>query len=412
MAARKPRAKPDEKGVHIHVGNTPVETPDETDADEGEAEALGADFESPIVVKLYRTHPQLGGREAFLTEIAPDAFSQDMVKNTFGGGRYRAQWFGPTKGKAGTRGRGPLKTVSFDVDLSIPPKSPASGPVSSPGDVAPDGPARTGSRLDAVMESGVISLLQTMQNANAAQMAMMKQVLESTQRPGLDIASILTAAAPIVAALIANMGNRPDPMQTAREIAELATTKANPAHDIKSMLEALKELRSLTGESGGSDEDTPAWLRVLERTAGPLLSAAMQRDRSGPVGQVTPGDVGFPGHPAPTDVGAPSIHPSLPVAPATPNEEPAVSPDLMFVRPYVPMLAQWAQQGRSAAWAAETILYDVPAGLLSTVEARLRPDDVVTRMTAAFPSLAPFDVWLGDFRSAMLEQLTGDDTGE
>lgn len=408
MAVRKARAKPDPKGVHIHVGGASVEAPDETDTEEQEGEdmALGGDFESPIVVKLYRTHPQLGGREAFLTEIAPDVFSQDMVKNTFGGGRYRAQWFGPTKGKAGTKGRGPLKSITFDVDLSIPPKSPASGPVSSPGDVAADGAGRSGSRLDAVMESGVISLLQTMQNANAAQMAMMKQVLESTQRPGVDIASILTAAAPIVAALITSMTNRPDPMQTAREIAELATVKSNPTHDIKSMLEALRELRSLTGDGGGVDDDTPPWLRVLERTAGPLLSAALQRDRAAPIGQEGPGDVAFRGPPAP-DVGAVPVHPSLPVPPATPNDPP-VSPDLLFVKPYVPVLTQWAEQGRSALWAAETILYEVPPGLLSTVQARLAADDVVPRMVAAFPSLAPFDVWLGEFRAAALEQLQGE----
>lgn len=421
MAPRKPSRKPAPRtpDVHIHMppnGRGDDDAGDEAngndDDDDGgasmieqaerEVRAQTQEIDSRVVVRLYRKHPQFGNRRAFLVELEKDDFSQDGVQELYGGGHYWAEFFGPIRGKGGKPGRGPIRTIQFDVDLSIPPKSPTgsySGNVSD----APTAATPGFSRIDALMESGLMTLFGQMQRANEMQAAAVQRMLEGG-RSQVDWGVIIAAASPIVVALLESMTNRPDPMKAAREIAELASRKSNPLDDVKSLAETIAALREMSGSSGvaESDPDTPAWLRILERTAAPLIARAVQNDEVSRMASAVP-DAGAM-HP-PTPHNAEAVHPQALPPPAV---DMARFPEMALVAPLVPNVEIWAGQGRSAEWAAETVLYDVPAGFHRAIAERLAKEDFVSRMVEAFPQLTPFREWLGEFRGALLEQLSSD----
>lgn len=420
MAPRKPRQKPTPRvpDVHVHLPPDPPDDggPDDegTDDDSAITEAeqsvrsMTSDIDNRVVVKLYRRHPSLGNRRAFLAEMDPDDYSQDAVQEAYGGGRYTAEFFGPTRGKAGKPGRGPIRTVQFEVDLAIPPKSPNA--IRGTDTPAPNAGPVSSSRIDALMESGVLTLFQQMQRANELQALAVQRMIEGGGRSSVDWTAILAAASPIVVALLESMMNRPDPMKAAREIAELATTKRNPMEDFQQLLETMRVMREMSGGNGEPDPDTPPWLRVLERTAGPLLARAMQHDR---LAETNPPDVHSAGSRPVPSMDATTEHGPTHFQPSLPNPaNMAAHPELQLIAPMVPSIANWASAGRSPEWAAETILYDIPAGYHAAVADRLQNPAFIANLTTVFDVLAPFGQWLEAFRVAVLAQLAddGDDT--
>lgn len=374
-----------------------------------------------VEARIYRSHPQTGNREVITDVVASNMVSLDFLRDTYGGGRYRVAFYGPTKNGKGKTTKGKVKEETFEVDTSIPPTHPRakSGPISNG-----PAPAPNAGRLDSIMESGLINFLQSMQTSQQMQAAIVKQMLEGSQHKGPGVLEIIAAIAPIVAPLLTALVQRKDPMDTAREIAKLATEEksgSNVEH-FRAMLSLVKELKGIARPVVEGGESEPSWLQAIERVGVPLLERAMMQDRvaaaatslppTAPNANVVPNTV--PTHEEDTPLlRAPNG--GSPFAPATPNENPVADmlpAELSVLRPFVPLVVQWATQGRDPTWCAAAIAYDVPEGLWPHMARMLARPTIAADITGAVPALAPFEGWLAELRDELLREITGEGEDE
>lgn len=378
------------KGVTITVdppeNEAENEPENETEQQQDNARKLAAVMdEVPVdtVVKLWRRDAR-GGREAYLDTVDAAVFSPEYVKENYGGGDYRFEVRGPT-------GKGRLKGYQggdrFTIDRTIPPKYPG---VTAPQPEAP--PATTtppGSLGDSINTAIVTLVLDLVQQSRESQ----RQQAESSRvQNELILAQIRQ---------MQEQGRREerDPLETFKAIADLLKPAQQAAQPLTQLKELLEIQQMLSGEAR-----EPSVAGVITELGPQLLGTinkALDQSRRGPAATVH-------------DPNGATV--ARVVQPAAPTTEPATTPgsgepvaDLLGK--WVPYLVQWATDGFSPEWAAETIRQKIPAGYHPTLAEALAPDDVVTRLVAAYPTLAPFAGWLAEVRQELLAWLNGDDDG-
>lgn len=368
----------------------PDERPANEQADDAVIDQASSELPSQAKARLYRSHPATGNREAFVDSIDASMFTQDYVRDNYGGGRYRVQFFGPRDGKVAY-----IKQTQFDVDLTIPPKVPGVGVSGTPSPAtSSDG------RGSAGIDMAVVSMLTTMmQQISAANQAQLQQ---SQQFAALQMQMMKDHSA-MMGAQIAALGNKPperDPMELVERVTALIKPDGN-AKSLRDELETLKMLKELTGEGSGAET---SWLDVVKELAPPLLAGAAQRDGirvpRRAAGRVVPvsGPVSGPGIALPA-AGAGDGATTTPGV-ETPNE---VSPTLKFVAPIVPKLVKWAGQGRRPDLSAEWQLSEIPEGFYPMLREQLSSPSLLDDLGQAFPATIPVRAWIEEFRTAMLE---------
>jgi len=208
------------------------------------------------------------------------------------------------------------------------------------------------------------------------------------------------------AQLAALMDKKPerDPLEVAERLASLI--KPEPQRSVREELETLQLLKELTGD-GNSGETS--WLDVVKEVGPSLLQAAARKDG-------LPGRAPSRHFPAP----APNAIPARVEGPtgvavgageaATEAGEVEVNPSLKFVAPIIPKLVKWAGQGRSPELCAEWQLSEIPVGFYPMLREQLGSPTLLEDVKSAFPATAPFLPWVDEFRKAMLEQMSPEES--
>lgn len=398
MARKKAPGTPHVTVVTAAPPQEPDERPANEQADDAVIDQASSELPTQAKARLYRSHPATGNREAFVDSIDASMFSQDYVRDNYGGGRYRVQFFGPRDGKVAY-----IKQTQFDVDLTIPPKVPGVG-------VAAQAPAASASNApqgSSALDMAIVSMLTTMmQNMSAQQ----NQQAEATRAMTAMQMQMMKDHSTMLAAQLAQLGQKPDrdPFDMVKDLAALI--KPEPTRSLREELETLQMLKEITGDSAGET----SWLDVVKELAPPLLQNAANANRPERVrrparmvdgsGAPLTAPVEGPGQPARVaGSGAPDgggVAAPTPGAEA-PNVE--VMPSLKFVAPIIPKLVKWAGQGRPPALCAEWQLSEIPEGFYPMLREQLSAPSLLDDLGQAFPATIPVRAWIEEFRAAMLE---------
>lgn len=340
--------------------------------------------------KVYRF--ERDGEKAFIDEMPSTELAErgDSAIREYGPGRYIIYLHGPIGDgtRKGIQGN-PIRITIGDVRNGKPGDVP----------VTPNAPSSGASLLDQVFASSLITMLKQMNDMSTMQMELMRKTIAEGNRPA--------ERDPLLGQLLTVLLQKPtvDPMQQAREIAELATkhTGRGGMAEVLTTMETIEKIKAFKIVGGEEGTGTMDLLGKGLDTLGQYLQA-----RNAAVGQQPqPGPVMLP--PASPDYYSPAA--PVPVAPVvllSPSGEP-VPPSLQVLQPLVPDLKRWAQQNRDPQWAAETILYDVPPGFHAQLGAMLQGDGVVSQIGHTFPELSPFANWLETVRAALVDMITGDE---
>lgn len=399
-----PRGKP-KRVIQVEVPEDEAEEPEQT-ASEAEAEETmrEVDTEAPdrIDARIFRSHPATGNREALTDVIDAKLFSQDYVRETYGGGRYRIDFIGPQRGKAGKPGRGKVGQKRFDIDVTLPPRHPRT----TLGEGATVMPAASGNdRVSMLMEGGIIQLFKAMEATTQMQLRAMEA--RATVVTPIDWAAVATIATPVVTALITLLGSRKDPVEIARQIAETVGERPRERTTIDELRSLVSLVKEISPASGSDAKDGSTWLDVVRDIAPGVLAAVNNNRQPAPTassGLMLPSQVSPPS-PTRSDTSNGSATPS-PVAPA-----PNLPPSMMLFRSLIPVVFDAARKGKDPELTADWLLSDVPEGHYDSLHATLAQPGFLTELIGAVPALAPFDGWVTKLHSALL-RLTGDGDGD
>lgn len=362
-----------------------------------------AEEEQPTKVesRIFRRHPLTGNREMFTDTVDSDVVTADFLKQTYGGGYYRVQVIGPVKkGKAGKPGRGVLKILRFEVDLSIPPKHPAQA--TTPPSAMPNAP-QGASALDATVATMLTTMLTQMQNASAAQAAQMSTLSTMQMQMMKDHSTML-------AAQLAHLAPKPerDPLEVLKEAASII--RPNEKSSFGDFLEQYKLFKEIAGDAEAKDT---SWLDVIKEVAPSLIDRARSEDaatrrvrgrhdrgdsRILSAGTAeTPSEGGTVVQEGSEGDGARAVTP------------PNVNPNLRFITPIMPRVIKWATQGKDATLCAEWLMSDIPAGFYPMLREQLSSLTFMPDVVAAFPQAEPFQPWIEKLRQTLIEATSPDD---
>jgi hypothetical protein len=356
-------------------------TEDEKEADDAATEA-GSDIPIRTEARIYRSHPMLGNKEALVDVVAARQFTGgasivDFCRESYGGGDYRVEFYGPTKGKEGHRGKGrlPGRARTFKIDPTIPPRHPMA--VLSAGAAGGNPPAVAsgggGGGLDQAVALLVIDIIkqgQEMQRQHSALLTAQLEALRADRTPDRD------------------------PLEMFKGMVELMRPREE-AQSPMAQLRELLEVQQLIQPSGGRESA----LGVLAELGPKVLETVNEAMKRQPAAQPA-------AQPATLHDADGRALGEVPQAGGAVNIK-------ALLGPWAPRLVKWAQQGRPAGWVAETVYWEVPQGLHPHLEAALAPDGVTAELIATYPALGQWPDWLAEIRTEVLSLLHGgeDDTG-
>lgn len=333
-------------------------------------------------VKLFRQHPKTGSQKQFVGTMAVADYSPERVQELYGGGRYRAAVWAPVWENDGWVKR-QIKQETFEVDITIPPKSPYSD---AEGEGDDDPVIDTAASVSQAVNASVVSLLRSHSEISAIQSQALRDMLKGSNGSSTDWGKVAAVAVPAVSAIIIEMmKRRTDPVAEAQRLAELQIKMMRPESPNKALREALgllSEVRALSGGGGGDGGEAPWWGALAERGAEALAAIAQARNGQGAAPALGGGEETFTGE----DL---SMHPA------------GVQVFGQFREP----LIQWAKQGRSPEWVADTVLYEVPDA--SGLAAWLKDEASIGQVVAVVPALSFAKAWLHEVRRELLARVEG-----
>jgi len=303
----------------------PRDAVDDNDLDEFKR-VLGQEQMSGGVIKIYRRGPA-ESKFSYVAEVAPENFSMEYLKVTFGGGDYQLKFIrkdgkfaNKINASIDNRFKGSIDTTPKDSVQAITFPQPA---------------PQDNSLLLAIMQQGqqqsnqMLQMMLAMMDNNAKTLTAALSSLSngqakaSSQAPVSEPASIILSA--VMPLLLKQMDSHQGP-------------------DLNAQLDLLGKLKDLTEPgSPSAKEDKPDMLDKIMTIGGPILSglfSAMQQRGGGMAGFPTgaPIDIAGQGYPqvsapqasgSPTPMHQPQPSPSpQPQAPAAParNPQPAPAP--------------------------------------------------------------------------------------
>lgn len=351
--------------------------------------------------RIFRRHPRYGTEEAFLDEIPTSSFSRAMIRDQYGGGHYRVEFYGAVKGRKGRATRGKKGTEQvFSVDLAIPPKAPVA--YQEPPTLVPDvgGPFRD--RMAPVLENGVLQLLTLQQETMRA----LGETFRAPPRVGLS--EVIEKLTPVLTVLLPLLFERrgPDDLERLKTTVELLRDTQAPAANPLTQVEQTKQLIELVKGMlpGGPEGDREPSALGLARDLGvPLLQMLRERmatPGAGRVGHERLGSGFDPGSAAHELQGR-----ETPVPLSVTSEE---ANAMRFLEPYLNRIEEWAREQRTPEWAADGLLHGLDA-MFPVILPYLERPDLVDRLTAARPALAPYRFWLMALQTELLGVIRGDD---
>ncbi len=302
------------------------------------------DDEGKVVLK--RRNPK--GQLAMLDIMSVADFSIDRVMQDWGGGRYIAAAF---------KNQAKMGQIQFEIDESIPRRTPIRETPQPQAAVTVQGPASEDPRI-AALERSITSqneLIKTM-----------------------------------ITAMFASKGNGDSALDTGLKIAEMITSRTPAAEkpsftDLKDIFIAGIEAKA-AAEGGGEE----GYLPVLKAFADPIskvLNAALSRDR----GAMAAGSIPVPIRPQPA-AALPQLLPGLTW--------------LVHLQPHLPTLMNWAKEGKDPELYAEVILDNIAPGGQMEIAQAAQDQEFVTKTLAALPMFTPYSAWATAVLTNMKEILT------
>ena len=387
------------KGARVLQVELPEDERRDDDEEEGGAVSETDDLideklsESPVraTARLYRIHPRLNnGRQSYLDDVPLSEYSQRMVRETYGGGRYFVQFYGPIKGKGGKPSIGKRKTESFDVDLTIPPKAPPSAIENEPatGDDSA-GRGRRSHRLDQALEGATMSVFQSMQTVGQMQSALVREMIETREARGIDWQQVGAVVSPLVLALIPHLFGRkePDDLERLKTFAELMRPQQQDGGgtDVQRLRELHEFAKALSG--GGAEEEPTAWT-VARDVGKPLVELLASRVASGQL---------------------PQPQYQQPQLPAEGLSSTGGTEGMAFLGARLATVLEWAQGQFPVDWAADGLLHGVPETFYPAAIPLLENPGIVDRIVETDGRFAPHRLWLEALRLELLSAIRGDD---
>lgn len=406
MAKRRPRTL----NITLPEDESQAESQTETQAGQ-EAEDVASELGSgsfAIITRLNRATAQY----AYLDRIPGNEVNQAMLAERYGGGSYKVQLRGPKAGKRNVI----LNTLSFEVDASIPPKTPP-GLTFAPRIGHPmgenNGHGDGDMTMDKIMQAGVLKLLDgygelidrkgeggggndmiqlliaSMQSQSQMMMAMMQSQSQQAAQAAQAQASTLTA----LISLMAN--NKPE---LAEQVA-LFKAMAPEKQSFKDMLESFQMLREISGEVA-PEQGWPGVVREAIPALGAAIQGAVQHDRKAqpqpqprrlPAGQLQ---------------GQPTTVESNPPQPTEPD-----GMWKMIAKTQLPFLLKQAAADKEPDLYAALLCDQVPDVYVGALRSVAESDTFVEDTLAAFPETHPYRDWftklLSEVRAIILDD--GDD---
>ncbi len=260
-------------------GQTPAEIEEKTPGEKAAEETIDEVREaSPkqATATIWRLNPDTGEKR-WLANAASELISEAWLAKRFGGGKYRVQHKKPNANNVMVYD----SQDTFDIDPAVRPEEPLSGAVMN----ADGSPAGAGSRMDSILETGVIGLMQQMQNQNQITLAFVEKMMTKDDTPkGPGVVEVIAAVAPLVAPLLELLKARRDPTDIALQVVEaMKPTAATPATSATDLVNMLKEGMQLAAKmNGGGGGDEASVLGVVSegvKTLGSIVSGIIDERR-------------------------------------------------------------------------------------------------------------------------------------
>lgn len=342
---------------------------------------------------IYRKDAETG-QEKWVAKVASSIVSHEWIAKKFGGGEYRVQHRKPNA--TGKLVYGAQET--YMIDPAVQPERPTLG---GDGVTATGAP---GERREMIMDAALMGLIQQMGNNNTAALEMMRSMNQQPQRETkpLDIVGIITAVSSLVAAIAPFFERKKDAMETAREIAELATKNTGGGGGgVKEMIGGLKELlevKELLGGGGGDDRGPGE--RLLEAALPKFMELADHYAQRTAAPAQPPAQLPAVQRPA-----------ALPAGAQPPSEASPVWAS--YVARQVPRWVKLAEMDKNPSLYAELEVDNLPPMFLGMLKTFLKRDDAIDLVLQAFPALAQYEEWSREFFAEIIDLVMGeDDDGE
>ena len=353
------------------------------------------------------------------------------IRDEYGGGKYLVYFFGTRND--GSYGYLKNKQKEFIIDDSIPFKGAQRGRKPLTGDVH-DGPVPPGTSL---MDMGLLQLFKTMQDNSTLVVSMMRDnstaqaaMLERIAAPREGaLEKILPLLVPVVTAIIQQQGQKKDPMDIAREFAQLmkSNESGGGVREAMGVMKDMLEMRELLGPSNGDSDGEAGWMRILEKVVPGaievLKAEAMKRGttlhevarppqpRLPRPAMTAPGTAPSPAPTSPRADSASSV--ALPSGSPVPAGAPApVADEWTGLEPHVATLAAMAAEDREPYGVMQTIKTLAPRSLLAAIRELVARDDATDVLVARFPVLARHRAWLEQLLDEFHAEFFGEEEDE
>lgn len=355
--------------------------------------------------------------ESFVDKVSATMISEEWLAKQYGGGEYRVQFRGPTKGgKVGYTGQ-----KRFSIDAKIPRKTPryqeasANPPSESGGGLTPDGDmamllksqivdmVRSSSeqrRNDAQMQAATLQMMMTMMQQSSQMMQGMIATMVTAKGESTDL---LTKLLPILAPKAVG-----DPLEMLIKLKALD----GPKNNLSEMLEAIRQLKETSemfGPQSSDDDGMMGMVKSLAPSVMGLLANANERANANarpPMRSMM--------QPNPTGVLAP---PMPATGDPTSTEEPEIVNPWKQITPFVPMILEKAATDEDAGDYAYSVVGFVPLMMRGTLRELANRPEAVQELTANFPAFAQYPTWTEAFIVGIREAINppapmGDNEGE
>lgn len=365
--------------------------------------------------RIFRLDP-LVRKMALLDTVDASQADESYVKETYGGGQYSVQFWGPRTD--GSWGYLKKESKTFVIDSSVPFKgSPRDRAINPP---APTAAVPAGS---SILDMGMLQLLSGFQENSKAQAAMqrdhsaaMMAMMERLAAPrgGMDIEKVLLAIGPVVAPLIAGLVNRKDPVELATQIAALSRSEKTGLGSLHELIELKDALGILSGNNADSEEG--GWFRIFEKvlpgaveilknesakTGRPMQEIARQPVAAART--LAAGTAHSPASTSPLPASASSAGAPSPSAGTEP-----VADEWSGLEPHMETLANFAAQAKDPYDVVKMVKLIAPASVWAAIRELIARDDAVIVLTTRFPVLAPYQAWTADLLSSFYDEIYPD----
>lgn len=359
---------------------------------------LFTDMSQDAVVYVYR-RDEVSKEPVFMYKLSPEEAHVDEIQRLSGGGYYtcrergrneegRKVWQQQRTLRVGGAPREPRMPQSYESE------STAATP--RPGEVETGAVGRAGVGMDEVLTAGILKLLQGSADLSTAQAEAYKNMANRPAAPATDWGALITAAVPVVVAMIKK---REDPMEVMTRAAALFKDNASPATAFKDQLSTITEVFNL------KEAVTPPPPDPIESALGmlpQLLDIITAEQKSG-----RPVTVETVQQRLAAGTGA-----TPPASPPAAQYRDAKPMWLKMLTQLVPRTLSWASQGKDPALLAEFFVNEIPEQHAGHLREFLQRADAKEMLFRLAPGLAQYEQWVGECFDAMADHYFGEPDAE